>query len=79
MDRLKESVDVGLGLIVEEVDLRRTVDRLREEVVYQEGRAKGLKEEVEANRKIIRAHDDLAELARENGVDTQGLNGEIPF
>jgi hypothetical protein len=68
---------------IREVDRHvRTLQTLREQVVSHENERDQLAREIKANRKVIAEHENLAALARENGIDVEAANlidDGIPF
>ncbi len=66
---------------VREIDRHiETLQSLREQVVSHERERDRLGAEIKANRKIIAEHEDLAALARKEGIDAGNLIDDgIPF
>lgn len=79
-ERLSAWVDAQLGKMRERDVLVEDVTALRREVVSLEQRRQGMKEDIDAARKVIREHEKLRELAVKNGIDQGGFaQDEITF
>lgn len=63
----------------EAAEIRASRSELYREVGELERRRDNLRGEIDANRKLIRAHADLHNLAVKNGIDLDGLSDGIPF
>lgn len=78
-EALRAEVEKQLHGMGERDRIYALLPELQEQVVRLERQRDGLRDDVNANRKIIRDHSDLERLAKERGIDPVGLNGEIPF
>lgn len=79
LGEVKGKVNIALEDAAKAARLSRKIDILMEEVAMYERKRDSLRAEVENNRKIIREHEDLCDLAREKGLDTHGLSDPLPF
>lgn len=80
IDTLKGWVAAQLSHLKKTSELTHSLTQLMTDVKYYEGSLARVQQQIEYNRKILREHDKLAELARANGLDFEAdqLDG-IPF
>jgi len=78
-EALRQEVDAQLRHADERSRLIRTLDDLRAGVVNLEREAERIRASIAEGRNIIRQHDELAEIARERGLDADALRDPLPF
>jgi phosphosulfolactate phosphohydrolase-like enzyme len=76
---VKSRVNIALEDAAKAARLNRAIHLLMDDVVMYERKRDELRAEIDNNRKIIREHEDLCDLAREKGLDTHGLSDPLPF
>ena len=79
MEKLRRQVDAQVHQAGERDTLTQTLDELRRDVKWHEDRLARVKAEVTANRAIIKAHDQLQQLAAKLGVAWDDAGNPLRF
>ena len=77
--QLHAEVDQQLATLQGRTSVRQSLDDMQDEVEWQREERRRLDAEVSRLHGIVAAHQDLAELAEERGLNLHGLPLPVPF